>query len=150
VSTQFTFDHLARRKNHPPTHPLPKPKFIHAPFTNNQDGAAAVVVWLIGDLCVVANVGDAKAVLARAPPPDNNNNTKAAAAPPPPSQPSQPQQQQQEGGAPLRALTLTKEHLAIHAAERARIVAAGGFVSKEGRLNGRIQVWCVGLGGREQ
>ncbi|KIZ03592.1 hypothetical protein MNEG_4366 [Monoraphidium neglectum] len=46
----------------------------------------------------------------------------------------------QAGGPGLKALTLTKEHLAIHAAERQRISAAGGFVSKDGRLNGRIQV----------
>ena len=37
--------------------------------TVRQDGAAAVGVWLLGDLCVVANVGDAKAVLARTLPP---------------------------------------------------------------------------------
>jgi hypothetical protein len=53
----------------------------------------------------------------------------------------------QAGGPGLKALTLTKEHLAIHAAERQRISAAGGFVSKDGRLNGRIQVGrCKRLG----
>ncbi|KAI8475948.1 MAG: phosphatase 2C-like domain-containing protein [Monoraphidium minutum] len=83
-----------------------------------QDGAAAVVAWLLGDLVVVANAGDAKAVLAREP----ADKDKAA------------------GQAGPRALTLTKEHLAIHTAERQRIAAAGGFVSKDGRLNGRIQV----------
>lgn len=57
-----------------------------------------------------------------------------------PRPPTQPHMQQAGGPGPLKALTLTKEHLAIHAAERQRIAAAGGFVSKDGRLNGRIQV----------
>ena len=42
--------------------------------------------------------------------------------------------------AQLKAVTLTKDHLAIYPAERARIEKCGGFVSREGRLNGRIQV----------
>jgi serine/threonine protein phosphatase PrpC len=42
--------------------------------------------------------------------------------------------------AQLKAVTLTKDHLAIHPAERARIVKGGGYVSREGRLSGRIQV----------
>jgi serine/threonine protein phosphatase PrpC len=32
-----------------------------------QDGAAAVAVWVVGDVVLVANVGDAKCVLARMP-----------------------------------------------------------------------------------
>lgn len=39
---------------------------------------------------------------------------------------------------------LTKEHLALHAAERARIERAGGHVS-DGRLNGRMQVRTCSL-----
>jgi hypothetical protein len=45
---------------------------------HRQDGAAAVVCWLVGDLCVVANAGDAKAVLARQP--DKARNTAASTA----------------------------------------------------------------------
>jgi hypothetical protein len=32
-----------------------------------QDGAAVVAVWVVGDVVLVANVGDAKCVLARTP-----------------------------------------------------------------------------------
>ncbi len=39
-----------------------------------------------------------------------------------------------------RALTLSKEHLAVFPQERARIEKAGGYVSADGRLNGRMQV----------
>ena len=42
--------------------------------------------------------------------------------------------------AQLKAVTLTKDHLAIYPGERARIERSGGYVSKEGRLSGRIQV----------
>lgn len=44
----------------------------------------------------------------------------------------------------LKALVLTKDHLAMHAAERARIEKAGGHVTADGRLNGRIQVNVYG------
>lgn len=30
-----------------------------------QDGACAVAIWVVGETALVANVGDAKAVLAR-------------------------------------------------------------------------------------
>ena len=40
----------------------------------------------------------------------------------------------------LKAVTLTREHLALHAVERARIERSGGFVSADGRLNGKMQV----------
>ncbi len=107
------------------------------------------MVWLIGDLCVVANVGDAKAVLARQPAADSSQQTApnapsssggttaaaAAAASAPP---------------PLKALTLTKEHLAIHSGERQRITASGGFVSQDGRLNGRMQVREICRGAEEE
>ncbi|KAF6261322.1 phosphatase 2C-like domain-containing protein [Scenedesmus sp. NREL 46B-D3] len=82
---------------------------------NWQDGATAVAVWVVGpDKALVANVGDAKCVLARAP--------------------------EKAGSSSLRALVLTKDHLAIYPGERLRIQKAGGHVSADGRLNGRIQV----------
>eukprot|EP00775_Hariotina_reticulata_P006492 gene6492-6719_t len=82
---------------------------------NWQDGATAVTVWLIGNTALVANVGDAKCVLAR-------ESDKAGS------------------NGQLKALVLTKDHLAMYAGERARILKAGGHVSSDGRLNGRIQV----------
>ena len=45
-----------------------------------------------------------------------------------------------EGGAQLRAITLTKDHKALYPEERARIEKAGGFVDRQGRLGGRIEV----------
>ena len=129
------------------------------------DGATAVALWVVEGLALVANVGDAKAVLARRP------EAPAAAADPPASEPpaavAEPSQgaaagapaaegpppaaaggpgtaagpreaQAQAGAVPpgLKAVTLTREHKAIY--ERARIEAAGGFVSADGRLGG----WC--------
>ena len=44
-----------------------------------------------------------------------------------------------DGGA-LKAITLTREHKAIYPPERTRIEKAGGFVSKDGRLGGRVEV----------
>ena len=80
-----------------------------------QDGACAVAVWVVNECVRVSNIGDARCVLARV--------------------------SDKEGSVgQLRALTLTKEHLALHPAERARIEKAGGSVSAEGRLNGRIMV----------
>jgi serine/threonine protein phosphatase PrpC len=35
-----------------------------------QDGAAVVAVWVVGEMVLVANTGDAKAVLARKAPDD--------------------------------------------------------------------------------
>lgn len=32
---------------------------------NWQDGATCVAVWVVGDMALVANIGDAKCVLAR-------------------------------------------------------------------------------------
>ena len=132
------------------------------------DGATAVALWVVGDLALVANVGDAKCVLARRP----EVPTPAAAAEPTagvaaaaggaaaegPSagadgepgaaaDPRQQQQQeqpavQQEAVPALKAVTLTREHKAIY--ERKRIEAAGGFVSADGRLGGRCppQLGC--------
>ncbi|GAX85323.1 hypothetical protein CEUSTIGMA_g12740.t1 [Chlamydomonas eustigma] len=93
------------------------------------DGACAVCCWVVEELCIVANVGDAKAVLAREKVVDSTAADKRAAT---------------AGSAPpwsfLKAVTLTREHLALHAAERSRIEKSGGFVSADGRLNGRMQV----------
>ena len=43
-------------------------------------------------------------------------------------------------GGDIKAITLTREHKAIYAQERTRIEKSGGFVSKDGRLGGRIEV----------
>ena len=51
-----------------------------------------------------------------------------------------PTQQGASGGGRLKAVTLTRDHLALHAVERARIERSGGFVSADGRLNGKMQV----------
>jgi hypothetical protein len=40
----------------------------------------------------------------------------------------------------LRAVVLTKDHLAMYPEERTRIEKAGGHVTADGRLNGRMQV----------
>uniref|UniRef100_A0A383VFM2 PPM-type phosphatase domain-containing protein n=1 Tax=Tetradesmus obliquus TaxID=3088 RepID=A0A383VFM2_TETOB len=85
---------------------------------NWQDGATAVAVWVVGqDTALVANVGDAKCVLARIAEKAGSSSSSS-----------------------LRALVLTKDHLAIYPGERARIQKAGGHVSADGRLNGRVQV----------
>ncbi len=80
-----------------------------------MDGACAVCCWVVGEVCVVANVGDAKAVLARA-------KVRNAAL----DQRSDCCKLvilglniligQDELG--FKAVTLTREHLALHAAER--------------------------------
>lgn len=90
-----------------------------------SDGATAVVAWVLDNSVVVANVGDAKAVLARTPP--------GAPAPP-------------------KAVVLTKEHKAMHEVDR--IVKAKGRVVN-GRLDGAqctpvqsaLYVLCTAQGG---
>ncbi|GKV23617.1 hypothetical protein SLEP1_g33324 [Rubroshorea leprosula] len=82
-----------------------------------QDGATAVCVWVIAQTVFIANIGDAKAVLARSSPPDGS-----------------------DGPSPLKAIVLTREHKAIYPQERARIQKAGGTVSSNGRLQGRLEV----------
>ncbi|CAM6099377.1 unnamed protein product [Calypogeia fissa] len=95
-----------------------------------QDGATAVSVWVLGQMVFVANLGDAKAVLARAPakgeggplvnsPAGLTGSTKEV---------------------PLKGLVVTREHKAIFPVERARIEKAGGFVEANGRLLGRLEV----------
>ncbi|XP_057480126.1 probable protein phosphatase 2C 8 isoform X1 [Actinidia eriantha] len=79
-----------------------------------QDGATAVCVWVLSQTVFVANIGDAKAVVARLSSADGAN--------------------------PLKAIVLTREHKAIYPQERARIQKAGGSVSSNGRLQGRLDV----------
>ncbi|KAK4735868.1 hypothetical protein R3W88_010129 [Solanum pinnatisectum] len=86
-----------------------------------QDGAAAVCVWVLGSKVFVANIGDAKAILARSSPTDSSNNTS-------------------DGSTPIKTIVLTREHKAIYPQERARIQKAGGSVSSNGRLQARLEV----------
>lgn len=79
-----------------------------------QDGATAVCVWVLGQTVFVANIGDAKAVVARS--------------------------SDVDGISSLKAIVLTREHKAIYPQERARILKAGGTVSSNGRLQGRLEV----------
>ncbi|XP_058087110.1 probable protein phosphatase 2C 8 isoform X2 [Magnolia sinica] len=107
-----------------------------------QDGATAVCVWILGQtvyamgcfvrcgtvqsskwtyfsplLVLVANVGDAKAVLARSST-VNGDGTNCQ----------------------LKSIVITREHKAIYPQERARIQKAGGSVGSNGRLQGRLEV----------
>ncbi|XP_054776195.1 probable protein phosphatase 2C 8 isoform X3 [Prosopis cineraria] len=86
-----------------------------------QDGATAVCVWLLGQKVFVANIGDAKAVLARSATTDGSENHS-------------------DGIHALKAIVLTREHKAIYPQERARIQKAGGVVGSNGRLQGRLEV----------
>ncbi|KAF7819929.1 putative protein phosphatase 2C 8 isoform X1 [Senna tora] len=86
-----------------------------------QDGATAVCVWVLGQKVFVANVGDAKAVLARSAIIDGSQNHS-------------------NGVQTLKAIVLTREHKAIFPQERTRIQKAGGVVSSNGRLQGRLEV----------
>ncbi|KAM1238700.1 hypothetical protein ACFX2I_039377 [Malus domestica] len=86
-----------------------------------QDGATAVCVWILGKTVFVANIGDTKAVVARSSPVEGLQNGSNEAC-------------------PLKAIVLTREHKAIYAQERARIQKAGGNVSSNGRLQGRLEV----------
>ncbi|XP_020218085.1 probable protein phosphatase 2C 8 isoform X1 [Cajanus cajan] len=84
-----------------------------------QDGATAVCVWVLGSKVFVANIGDAKAVLARSTDGSRNHS---------------------DGVQVLKAIVLTREHKPIFPLERARIQKSGGFVSQDGRLQGRLEV----------
>ncbi|KAJ7529441.1 hypothetical protein O6H91_15G050400 [Diphasiastrum complanatum] len=101
-----------------------------------QDGATAVSVWVLGQTVFVANIGDAKAVLARAPASNvslevvgqeksgnQNGDTKMCSMEP-----------------LLKGVIVTREHKAIFPVERTRIQKAGGFVAENGRLLGRLEV----------
>ncbi|RWW11074.1 hypothetical protein GW17_00025339, partial [Ensete ventricosum] len=70
---------------------------------NWQDGATAVCVWVLGETVLVANIGDAKAVLARLPGVEGSQTLS------------------DERGSPLKAIVVTREHKAIYPQERARI-----------------------------
>uniref|UniRef100_A0A3B6KHI4 protein-serine/threonine phosphatase n=2 Tax=Triticum aestivum TaxID=4565 RepID=A0A3B6KHI4_WHEAT len=88
---------------------------------NWQDGATAVCVWVLGQTVVVANAGDAKAVLARSTSTDGEGvvaDTKS----------------------PLKAIVLTREHKAIFPQERSRIQKVNSFMVPTLRLQGRIEV----------
>ncbi|GFR45250.1 hypothetical protein Agub_g6356 [Astrephomene gubernaculifera] len=109
---------------------------------NWQDGACAVAVWVLQDLVCVANVGDAKCVLARMPDKPSSSNPVASSAAQP--QPPQTSPAAAAAGASVpapaskpKAIVLTKEHTAL--LERQRIEKAGGSVVN-GRLAGRIQI----------
>lgn len=84
------------------------------------DGATAVCVWILGQTVFFANIGDAKAVVARSASSDSQNNSSVMG--------------------PSKAIVLTREHKAIYPQEHARIKKAGGFVSSNGRLQGRLEV----------
>lgn len=86
-----------------------------------QDGATAVCVWVLGHTVFVANIGDAKAVVARSPIIEGPKNIS-------------------DEESPLKAIVLTREHKAIYPQERARIQKAGGSVGANGRLQGRLEV----------
>ncbi|KNA12185.1 hypothetical protein SOVF_128370 [Spinacia oleracea] len=85
-----------------------------------HDGATAVCLWVLGQTVFVANIGDAKAVVARFTSTSDQNDSN--------------------GFIPLKAIVLTREHKAIYPQERARIQKAGGSVSTTGRLQGRLDV----------
>ncbi|KAL6545514.1 hypothetical protein OROGR_009388 [Orobanche gracilis] len=86
-----------------------------------QDGATAVCMWVLGQTVFIANIGDAKAVVSR-------------------SSASEGSQSGSDGSNSLKAIVLTREHKAIYPQERARIQKAGGSVSSNGRLQGRLEV----------
>ncbi|XP_042458069.1 probable protein phosphatase 2C 67 [Zingiber officinale] len=89
---------------------------------NWQDGATAVCVWVLGEMVLIANIGDAKAVLARS---VGEENSQALS---------------DKTRSQLKAIVVTREHKAIYPQERARIQKAGGSVSSNGRLQGRLEV----------
>jgi integrin-linked kinase-associated serine/threonine phosphatase 2C len=130
----------------------------HCASAGWQDGCTAVAAWVVGNAVLVANVGDARCVLARRRQPAAAADTAqqqqqqqpgaageggTVASPPAAGQQQEGQPAQQHGqgeGAPepppLKAITLTREHKAIFPLERQRIEKAGSFVSGDGRLAG--------------
>lgn len=128
------------------------------------DGSTAVAAWVLGDAVLVANVGDARCVLARRPQqaageqPAGGGEPQAgsaaqqavAGAPAGEQAPAAKQaaggQQQQQQLEPLKAITLTREHKAIFPQERQRIEKAGSFVSSDGRLAGALGLPGGGIG----
>lgn len=94
---------------------------------NWTDGATCVAVWLVGSTALVANIGDAKCVLARRPQQGSSSSGGQG-------------KDASSGFEGLRGVVLTKDHLAMFPDERSRIEKAGGHVTADGRLNGRMQV----------
>ncbi|KAH9616812.1 hypothetical protein KSS87_007699 [Heliosperma pusillum] len=80
------------------------------------DGATAVCIWILGQTVFVANIGDAKAVVARSIITEGSESIT------------------------LKAIVLTREHKVIYPVERSRIQKAGGLVGSNGRLQGRLEV----------
>eukprot|EP00249_Psilotum_nudum_P013378 c24299_g1_i3 orf=212-1141(+) len=95
-----------------------------------QDGATAVSVWIVGQMVFVANIGDAKAVLARAIPPRKDEEPRTSVDTRNPF----------ENVDCLKGVTVTREHKPIFPSERARIQKAGGYVAENGRVLGRLEV----------
>ncbi|XP_078431079.1 protein phosphatase 2C family protein isoform X2 [Wolffia australiana] len=87
-----------------------------------HDGATAVCVWVLGQMVFVANIGDAKAVLARL------------------SLPKGPNEEKDETNFTVKSIVITREHKAIFPSERVRIQKAGGTIGVNGRLQGRLEV----------
>ncbi|KAK4409565.1 putative protein phosphatase 2C 67 [Sesamum angolense] len=81
----------------------------------------SIFAFLPSKVVFVANIGDAKAVVARSSPTDGSQSGP-------------------ERSNPLKAIVLTREHKAIYPQERARIQKAGGSVGSNGRLQGRLEV----------
>ncbi|KAL3683245.1 hypothetical protein R1sor_001267 [Riccia sorocarpa] len=93
------------------------------------DGATAVCVWVLGQMVFVANVGDAKAVLARVTPKaDGESIARDKTA------------NDVDRLILLKGVVVTREHKAIYPKERTRIQKAGGYVEANGRLLGRLEV----------
>ncbi|MED6191959.1 hypothetical protein PIB30_005779 [Stylosanthes scabra] len=84
-----------------------------------QDGATAVCVWVLGQKVFVANIGDAKAVLARSTINDGSQGNS-------------------DGAHALKAIVLTREHKPIFPQERARI-------QKVQNASMMIGWWCCEL-----
>lgn len=97
-----------------------------------QDGATAVCVWILGHMAFVANIGDAKAVLARTSPSAAKGDDQSLA--------SSKENKISTKRSLLKGVTITREHKAIFPLERARIEKAGGYVGENGRLLGRLEV----------
>ncbi|XP_020529920.1 probable protein phosphatase 2C 8 isoform X3 [Amborella trichopoda] len=84
-----------------------------------HDGATAVCVWILGQTVLIANIGDAKAVLARSTGDGYLDSSDERS---------------------LKAIVVSREHKAIYPEERARIQKAGGVIGSNGRLQGRLEV----------
>lgn len=105
-----------------------------------SDGCTVVAAWVVGDVVLTANLGDARGVLARRPQPAlaeaAKQTARAQAEGTQPAAGQPPAAGQQPAVQPLKAIVLTREHKAIFPQERQRIEKAGSFVSADGRLAG--------------